>query len=81
MVLEGVLLDTIGWRVGFYISGGLTLILFLISIKALPIENPHEGNMTSRLKSEVDWVGALIAVAGLSLFSYVLAYVPSPDPM
>lgn len=72
MVLEGVLLETVGWRMGYYLSAGLTFILFALSVWTLPLD-PKDVQIVTRLKSEIDWVGAGIAVTGLSLLSYVLS--------
>ena len=72
LILSGVFIDTVGWRVGFYIFGGLTLVLFLVGLWALPADRLPERPTIKRLVTEVDWVGALIASACLSLFAYVL---------
>lgn len=74
LVLGGVFLDTVGWRVGYYICGGLTLTLFLVSIWALPPDQAvAEGPNLPRLRTEIDWIGAVMACTCLALFSYVLA--------
>jgi MFS family permease len=36
LVLAGVFLETVGWRVGWYLCGGATLVLIFVSIWALP---------------------------------------------
>jgi MFS family permease len=82
LVLEGVLLNSVGWRIGYYLSGGATLVLFLVGIWALPPDRMAdglitEGSMLKRLKTEIDWVGAMIAFTCLALFSYVFAWVLS----
>ena len=73
LVLEGVLLNSIGWRTGYYLCGGATVILFLVSIWALPLDRAVEGPIIKRLKKEIDWIGATIVFACLALFSYVFA--------
>lgn len=73
MVLAGVLLDTVGWRTGWYICGGATLILIFVSVWALPPDRVVQGSKFSRLKTEIDWVGAALASTCLALFSYVFA--------
>lgn len=73
LVLAGVLLDTIGWRFGFYLCGGLTFLLFIVSIWALPSDKVVEGAKLGRLWTKIDWIGATMACTCLSLFSYVLA--------
>src|SRR6202034_4696020 len=44
MVLAGVLLDTVGWRTGWYICGGTTLILIFVSVLALPPDKAAQGS-------------------------------------
>ncbi|RDW59041.1 hypothetical protein BP5796_11965 [Coleophoma crateriformis] len=73
LILAGVFLDTVGWRFGYFLCGGLTLVLFFLSIWALPPDKVMEASILTRLKTEIDWIGAIIACASLSLLSYVLA--------
>lgn len=74
LVLGGILIDTIGWRSGFYITGGVMLLQFLIGLRVIPAQaTPH--NVLQKLREQVDWIGATIACAGLAMFSYVLAIV------
>lgn len=77
LVLGGVFVDTVGWRVGWYISGGAALFLSFIGLWALP-GSPQPRNMENilhDLKYKVDWVGALLASAFMALLCYLLAYV------
>ncbi|TVY81171.1 putative MFS-type transporter [Lachnellula suecica] len=73
LVLEGVILDTVGWRFSYYLCGGLALLLFLISLWALPPDPVLQGLSSSSFKSDIDWIGATIASACLALLSYILA--------
>ena len=73
MVLEGIILDTVGWRFSYYLCGSLSLALFVVSLWALPGDSAIEGSVLSKLKKEVDWVGALVASTSLAVFSYILA--------
>lgn len=73
LVLEGVILDTVGWRISFYLCGGLALALFVISIWALPPDVVIERSVLENLKRDIDWVGAVVASTCLALLSYVLA--------
>lgn len=74
LVLGGVMLDTIGWRYGYYISGAVTLALFLISIWALPADNVTSEKVTlARLRKDVDWIAGILSCACLAMLSYVLA--------
>lgn len=74
LVLEGVVLDTVGWRLLYYVSGGLSLALFVASLWALPHNTVTNGSLT-KLKKDIDWVGALMASSCLALLSYILALV------
>lgn len=73
MVLEGVFLDTVGWRFSYYLCGSLSLVLCGVSLWALPRDPVIEGSVFLRLKREIDWVGALVVSTSLALFSYILA--------
>lgn len=72
LVLGGVLVDTIGWRLGFYVAGAVMLVQAVASFRIIPADARPE-NVLSKLKNEIDWIGATIACAGLAMFSYVLA--------
>lgn len=73
MVLEGVILDTVGWRFSYYLCGSLSLALFGVSFWILPKDSVVEGSAFIKLKKEIDWVGALMASTSLAIFSYILA--------
>ena len=73
LVLGGVFVDTVGWRVGYYICGAANLLLFFVGIWTLPADNARGQYTLTRLKSEIDWVGASIATACLGMLGYVLA--------
>lgn len=75
LVLGGVLVDTVGWRTGFYIGGSLTLLNTIIgwyTIPRKPVAHTS-GSMWMRVRKDVDWTGAAIASAGLAMLAYVLA--------
>lgn len=74
LVVGGLMIDRIGWRLGWYISGGMTLFVSVIGLWALP------SNTTTRdvhyfraLATRVDWVGAALGSAFLALLCYLLA--------
>ena len=73
MVLEGVILDSVGWRFSYYLCGSLSLAFFGVSLWALPEDVVVEGSVFAKLKKEIDWIGALIASTSLGVFSYILA--------
>ncbi|EXL40761.1 hypothetical protein FOCG_16705 [Fusarium oxysporum f. sp. radicis-lycopersici 26381] len=77
LVVGGILIDTLGWRSGWYFCGGLTLLLFAIGWWALPrAARPGSLRITIRnLKKKVDWVGALLASTSISLLTYFLGII------
>jgi MFS family permease len=72
LLLEGVILDTIGWRFSFYLCGGLSLVVFAVGVWALPRDVMPIVPYLDRLKMEIDWAGLLMTSTCLALFSYVL---------
>ncbi|KAE9577447.1 putative MFS-type transporter [Colletotrichum fructicola] len=79
LVLGGVLVDTVGWRVGFYLTGGLSLLLSFVGLWALPKSRDRRtaSEVVHELKRKMDWVGSLLASAFMVCLSYFLAIVSS----
>lgn len=77
MVVGGVLVSTVGWRSGFYGAGVLQYLIASIAVWTLPKDKKLGSfkQMSKRLSTEIDWMGALIACTCVSTFSYVLAQV------
>lgn len=75
LVLGGILVDTIGWRAGWYLAGGGTLIFSVIGLWALPkSRTPRRLEDIMRdFKTKVDWVGAGLASAFMAMLCYLLA--------
>ena len=79
LVISGVMIERAGWRSGFWLSGGLILVATVAGGWALPdargeqAEGIEEGGILVRLWTRIDWIGGIIASAGLALLSYVLA--------
>lgn len=75
LVLGGVFVDTIGWRAGWYIYGGMTLLLASLGVFTLP-KGTSSGTWSEVVvaaRDKIDWVGALLASAFMALLSYFLA--------
>jgi MFS family permease len=72
LVLGGILIDTIGWRSGWYICGGLGFILTAVGFWVLPMDKNKTIGYKALL-SDVDWTGTLLVSASLALLSYLLA--------
>jgi len=75
MILEGVIVDTVGWRFSYYLTGSLSLACFVLSLWALPRDVVIKGTVLDKIRKEVDWVGAIMASTSLGVFSYILALV------
>ncbi|KAH7127585.1 major facilitator superfamily domain-containing protein [Dactylonectria macrodidyma] len=77
LVMGGILVDTIGWRAGWYLYGAITLVLSAIGVWALPKPEPLGSfrAVLHKMKTTVDWVGALLGSAFMSLISYFLAVI------
>ncbi|KAJ5176051.1 uncharacterized protein N7482_001928 [Penicillium canariense] len=79
LVLGGVFVDTVGWRVGWYISGSAALFLSIVGLWALP-GNRHplqRVKILHDMKHKIDWVGAILASAFMALLCYLLAILSS----
>ncbi|VTT59557.1 unnamed protein product [Fusarium fujikuroi] len=75
LILGGILVDTIGWRSGWYLCGGMTLLLFALGLWSLPksIETISTQAKWQNIKTRVDWVGGLLSSSSMSLLTYFLA--------
>jgi MFS family permease len=81
LVLGGLLVQSIGWRYGYYIGAILTFLIFIISIFGLPKDPVEEYRSTSsmfqRIKTEIDWIGCTLLSTSLGMFSYVFSVLAS----
>ncbi len=81
LVISGIMIERAGWRSGFYLSGAAILLATVAGLWALPKTTPPaavgedttSGSLIHRLRTGIDWLGGIIASAGLALLSYVLA--------
>ncbi|PGH16575.1 hypothetical protein AJ79_01681 [Helicocarpus griseus UAMH5409] len=74
VALGGVLVDTIGWRYGYYLFTGINALFFLTAIWGVPADTRKTGQSTwKRLTYEIDWIGTVLISASLGLFSYTFA--------
>lgn len=73
LVVGGLFVDTIGWRAGYYMCAGANAIFFAVSYWMIPNDHGVLPLSWSRLRHEINWVGAFIASSCLALLSYVLA--------
>lgn len=80
LVASGIMIERVGWRSAFYVSGGATLLAAVAAVWMLPKTKPGHASMTGTgllkaLYANVDWIGGALASGGLALFAYVLACV------
>ncbi|KAJ9606693.1 hypothetical protein H2200_008701 [Cladophialophora chaetospira] len=79
LVMSGIMIERIGWRSGFYLSGAATLVATVAGVWALPkpptraAEGAEGQSLIHRLRTGIDWLGGMLASAGLALLAYVLA--------
>ncbi|KAM0559972.1 hypothetical protein ACHAPJ_003926 [Fusarium lateritium] len=75
LVLGGILVDTIGWRAGWFLAGGCTVLFATIGLWAIPqsTTNRNASNVIQDVKEKVDWVGAGLASTAMTLLCYLLA--------
>ena len=74
LVLGGILVDTIGWRTGFYIPAVILLLQTVFTFRLIPADVRQERPV-QKLIHNIDWVGAAISCTSLAMFSYVLAVI------
>jgi MFS family permease len=75
LILGGVCADTVGWRFGWYLCGGLTLLLSALGMWSLP-KSPLPDSFRHifyGLRFRVDWIGSLLASTFVALLCYFLA--------
>jgi MFS family permease len=73
LVVGGVLADGPGWRVGFYIAAAVNTIFLGLASFGLPRPAESTRLSLSRLRTEIDWLGAVVLSSALGLLSYVFA--------
>lgn len=80
LVLGGLLTDSVGWRVGFYVAAAVNVVVFCIALWGLPPSSGTGERLSwaqkwEQVKNDIDWIGAIIASTSLAMLSYVFAYV------
>lgn len=75
LVIGGILVDTVGWRTGWYIYGSFILALSAIGLFSLPRSTPLKSfpRVVTDIRENVDWVGALLASSFMAFLSYFLS--------
>ncbi|KAJ5513772.1 hypothetical protein N7463_003324 [Penicillium fimorum] len=67
--------SSLGWRFGYYLCAGISMILTVVNFFNLPNDAPREPISWARLRSEIDWVGILLSSSCLGIISYVFAAI------
>jgi MFS family permease len=80
LVMGGVMIERIGWRSGFYLSGGAMLVATVAALWMLPKVKPEHQmasgmELLKKLRNKIDWIGGGLASGGLAMLTYVLAWV------
>lgn len=65
--------SSLGWRFGYYLCAGISMVLTVVNFFKLPKDTPREPVSWRRLRSEIDWVGILLSSSCLGIISYVFA--------
>jgi MFS family permease len=78
LVVSGILVQRAGWRCGFYLSGGATLLVAIIAVWTIPkLHNPENQSgvvqLCKNMGRNIDWVGVFTSSGGLALLAYALA--------
>lgn len=77
LLLGGFFAETsVGWRLGFYLGGGLLGLLLLTNIFTLPNDNQQSATLWRRVLLDIDWIGAFMVIFAFALLSYSFSYVP-----
>ncbi|RAL10797.1 MFS general substrate transporter [Aspergillus homomorphus CBS 101889] len=81
LVLGGVFTGATSWRWAFYMTAILNGAVIALGLWALPrdIDTPLSRSSLARLARTIDWVGALLISASLSLLSFILAVASGPS--
>ncbi|KAL4863704.1 major facilitator superfamily domain-containing protein [Aspergillus spectabilis] len=77
LVIGGILIDTIGWRVAMYLIAGLNAVVLGISYFSLPSTEEYKfgDRIMHRVRLEVDWVGVFLISVAFGMLSYVLSAI------
>jgi MFS family permease len=78
LVLGGILVDSIGWRFGYYISSAINALIFVGAIFSIPPRTATESHRRrKRLVKDNGWIGVVIASACIAMLSFVFAMITS----
>ncbi|CAH0025097.1 unnamed protein product [Clonostachys rhizophaga] len=75
LVTGGIFVDSLGWRAGWYIYAGVTMLFTFPSLWTVP-GSKEKGTPRQRIKNlttTVDWVGAILGSTFMASLCYFLA--------
>jgi MFS family permease len=76
LVLGGIFVEGVGWRWSFGFAAAVNAVIVGSALWGLPkdvVEPGIQSGVLNRLRTEIDWVGAIIATTAISMLSYVMA--------
>lgn len=77
LVVSGIMVEKAGWRSGFYLSGGATLLAGIAAVWTIPKLKPEDQGgvieLSKKVGRDIDWIGGFLSSAGLATLAYVLA--------
>ncbi|KAH8847713.1 MFS sugar transporter [Pyricularia oryzae] len=66
LILGGIFTDTVGWRFGFYISGGINAVLAICALVVLPSPPRHDEGDGEQREVEEEATDATVAAAAVN---------------
>ncbi|KAI4593846.1 hypothetical protein KJ359_008887 [Pestalotiopsis sp. 9143b] len=75
LVMAGGLIESLGWRSGFYIAAGINLFVCILALFSLSGPSRAAPIDWQSLKGSIDWVGTVVMTTLLALVSYVLTII------
>ncbi|MBT9671558.1 MFS transporter [Secundilactobacillus kimchicus] len=73
LVIGGLIASYLSWRVGFLLNVPVGILMVILALKFIPKSQPSAGR--------IDWLGALLSVAGISAIIYGINGASHPVPL
>lgn len=75
LVMAGGLIESLGWRSGFYVAAGINLFVCVLALFSLAGPARAAPVDWQSLKGSIDWAGTMVMTTLLALVSYVLTII------
>lgn len=72
LVLGGVFIQTVGWRPAWYFAAATISLCFPIGLFLLPTDSLLVSPSWKRVRTQVDWPGAIIESTAFAMLAFVL---------